>query len=109
MSPRALLLALLACACIDLDLDADLEGPRLVGGDLPGPRSVEVPVGGPLVLRFSEALDPARLHLALVAWPTVGSCAATRPGVRRMPMPSTLPMMTASPKPTPRIRKRPLG
>jgi hypothetical protein len=77
MSPRALGPAVLLCACIDLDLDADLEGPRLVGGDLPGPRTVEVPVAGPLVLRFSEPIDPAQLHVALVAWPTAGSCMLT--------------------------------
>src|SRR6185295_15162371 len=34
---------------------------------------------------------------------------ATRPGARRMPMPSVLPTMTARPKPTPRIRRRPRG
>lgn len=77
MRPRALVPALLVCACIDLDLDADLEGPRLLDGNLPGPRTVEVPVRDPLVLRFSEALDPAHLRVALVAWPTVGSCALT--------------------------------
>src|SRR5262245_49584460 len=32
---------------------------------------------------------------------------ATRPGVRRMPMPSVLPTMTARPKPTPSMRMRP--
>src|SRR5215510_13277127 len=36
-----------------------------------------------------------------------GSGPATRPGVRRMPMPSVLPTMTARPKPTPRMRMRP--
>src|SRR5437870_2816046 len=34
----------------------------------------------------------------------VGSCAATSPGVRRMPMPIVPPIVTASPKPTPSTR-----
>src|SRR6266571_8727039 len=38
-----------------------------------------------------------------VSWP------ATRPGVRRIPMPSVLPTITARPKPTPRMRSRPAG
>src|SRR6185436_13857367 len=33
---------------------------------------------------------------------------ATRPGVRRIPMPSVLPTMTASPKPRPSTRRRPV-
>src|SRR5262245_5922823 len=37
-----------------------------------------------------------------------GSWPATRPGVRRMPMPIVLPTITARPKPTPRMRIRPL-
>src|SRR3954447_21973576 len=37
----------------------------------------------------------------LESWP------ATRPGALRMPIPSVLPTMTASPKPTPRMRMRP--
>src|SRR5215813_7490698 len=39
--------------------------------------------------------------------PRSGSCPATRPGVRRMPIPIVLPTITARPKPTPRIRIRP--
>src|SRR5262245_59184054 len=38
----------------------------------------------------------------LESWP------ATRPGVRRMPMPSVLPTMTARPKPRPSTRRRPV-
>src|SRR5437867_2975959 len=38
--------------------------------------------------------------------PIVWSWPATRPGVARMPMPIVLPMLTATPNPTPRMRKR---
>src|SRR5512144_2027369 len=40
---------------------------------------------------------------------TFGSWPATRPGVRKMPIPSVLPTITARPKPTPRMRIRPRG
>src|SRR4029453_6507759 len=38
-----------------------------------------------------------------------GSWPATSPGVRRMPIPSVLPTMTARPKPRPSTRRRPPG
>src|ERR1051325_818916 len=38
----------------------------------------------------------------------VGSCAAMSPGVRRMPAPMTLPMVTARPKVRPRTVRRDL-
>lgn len=78
MTTRLLaLLLLVLAACFDLAFVADLDGPRVVGGTLAGPRTVEVPVRETLVVRLSEPLDPAHLRVALVAWPTVGSCALT--------------------------------
>lgn len=78
MPLRLLLLPLiLLAACLDLAFEADLDGPRVVGGTLVGPRTVEVPVRETLVVRLSEPLDQAHLRVALVAWPTVDSCALT--------------------------------
>src|SRR4051812_35398699 len=44
------------------------------------------------------------IHTARIA-PTDCSGPATRPGARRIPTPIVLPMLTARPKPTPRIRR----
>ena len=77
MRLRLLLALAFAPSCIDFVLDADLDGPRIVATDLPGPRAVEVPVAGPWRLEFSEPLDPGRLRVALVEWPTVGACELT--------------------------------
>lgn len=78
MRPRLALLLLLAlAACLDLAPDADLEGPRVVGGDLVGPRALEVPVQSTLTIALSEPLDPARVRVALLAWETVGACELT--------------------------------
>lgn len=75
-TPLALALAL-GAGCIDLDIDADLDGPRVVGGTFHGLRTLEVPVRHTLLVRLSEPIDPAHLRLALLAWPTVDSCALT--------------------------------
>lgn len=77
MRLRLLLALALASSCIDFVLDADLEGPRIVATDLSGPRALEVPVAGPWSIEFSEPIDPARLRLALLPWPTVGACELT--------------------------------
>ncbi len=73
-------LATLTGACGEWLFDADLEGPRVIGASLVGPRSVEVGVAEVLELRFSEPLDPKSLgvgSLALVPWESVGSCDLT--------------------------------
>ncbi|HEY8377713.1 MAG TPA: hypothetical protein VIK91_14555 [Nannocystis sp.] len=77
MKLRVLLVLACVPSCLDLVLDADLDGPRIVGTNFSGPRSVEVPVAGPFHLEFSEPLDPAYLRVALVPWETVGDCALT--------------------------------
>src|SRR5437660_4427775 len=46
-------------------------------------------------------IQTARIAAGVPSWP------ATRPGVLRMPIPSEAPTMTASPKPTPRMRRSP--
>lgn len=74
---RRLLALLLPCACIDLELSADLEGPRVVGGSLAAPRTVEVPVRAALFVEFSEPIDPATVVVAVVPWTEVGACALT--------------------------------
>ncbi|MCA9662612.1 MAG: hypothetical protein KC486_30005, partial [Myxococcales bacterium] len=70
-----------ACAACVLDgLTADLEGPRVVASSLVGPRTIELPVAEPLVVEFSEPLDPASLtpgSVVVVPWEEVGSCALT--------------------------------
>ena len=74
MSPRALV-PLLLCACIDLDLDADLEGPRLVGGDLL--RTLGGPSAGPGLQRFP--IDLLRVEADGRAWTAVAHVIAAGP------------------------------
>lgn len=56
---------------------ADLEGPRVFASSLPGPRNVEVSTWPEITVDFSEAIDPASLRVALVAWEEVGRCEFT--------------------------------
>ncbi len=76
MRTIALCLAL-CCACADLELHADLEGPRVFASSLPRPRNVEVATMPEIFIDFSEAIDPASLRVALVAWEERGSCSFT--------------------------------
>lgn len=69
-----LLLALMICACVELELHADLDGPRVLASSLPRPRNVEVPTLPDIVVDFSEAIDPASVHVGLVAWEELGRC-----------------------------------
>ena len=54
----------------------------------------------------SSAYSPPAIHTARYS-PVVGSCAATCPGVRKIPAPMVFPTMTASPNVTPSTRSRP--
>ena len=59
-------------ACFELP-HVDLDGPRVVGCSLAGPRSVEVPVQPTIVIELSEPLDPdtwiVRVHYKpFVSW-----------------------------------------
>ncbi len=62
------------CGCLELGLWADLDGPQVTASTLIGPRTVQVPVLPRLVLEFSEPVDPASLHVALVPWEEHGHC-----------------------------------
>src|SRR3981081_2129954 len=53
----------------------------------------------------SSVYRPPTTHTVTIAG-GVASWPATRPGVRRMPIPSVLPTMTARPNPRPRMRRR---
>src|SRR5947207_2320856 len=53
----------------------------------------------------SRAYTPPRIQTPMNRV-GVGSCDATSPGVRRIPMPIVPPIVTANPKPTPRTRRR---
>jgi hypothetical protein len=70
---------LLTPACFELP-DVDLDGPRVVGCSLAGPRSVEIQVQPTIVIELSEPLDPASIHagsIGLFEWETVGDCSLT--------------------------------
>src|SRR5438067_8945613 len=54
----------------------------------------------------SNAYTPPRIQTPMNKV-GVGSCLATSPGVRRIPMPIVPPIVTANPKPTPRTRSSP--
>ena len=54
----------------------------------------------------SRAYTPPAIHAARYH-PVEGSCSATEPGVRRIPAPMVLPMVTASPNVTPSTRSSP--
>src|SRR6266550_2082333 len=54
----------------------------------------------------SNAYTPPRIQTPMNKV-GVGSCDATSPGVRRIPIPMVPPIVTANPKPTPRTRSRP--
>ncbi len=69
--------AALPGGCAEWSFEADLEGPRVVGASLVGPRSIEVGTAEVLEVRFSEPIDPESLgtgSLVLVPWETVGNC-----------------------------------
>lgn len=74
---RIALCCLLLYACVDLELHADLAGPRVFASSLIRPRNVEVPTLPRIFVDFTEAIDPASVRVALVAWEEVGSCAMT--------------------------------
>ncbi|HEY0134318.1 MAG TPA: hypothetical protein VGB85_09570 [Nannocystis sp.] len=75
---RTIALGLILCStCADLELHADLEGPRVFASSLPRPRNVEVATMPEIFVDFSEAIDPASLRVALVAWEERGSCSFT--------------------------------
>ena len=75
----AVLPALATAACLDAP-QVDLVGPQVVDASIAGPRSVEQPLAGAIVVEFSEPLDPASVHggsVALLPWETIGDCRRT--------------------------------
>lgn len=73
MAAAAVIIATSAC---ESHPSADIEGPRVVTAPFAGPRAVGISTFPTLVAELSEPLAPdANRGVALVAWPTVGSCA----------------------------------
>ena len=71
------LVFVLLCSCGEIELHADLEGPRVFASSLLRPRNVEVATFPEITVDFSEAIDPASVRVALVAWEEVGRCEYT--------------------------------